>query len=191
MKVAVLPVTVSDKARFTTLTRAWIERACESVRRYFTDQSGGRAQLEFKVFDWYALSLTHDDWLKLGSNVSEIVNAEIAEGLQISFEGFDRFVYIQDFNTSIYGVTNGDETRIEARDFDPTLLAHEFGHVLNNLTGRTAQGELAYAVSQGMTGTVSGYALTSYSEALAESVAAVECDVPTPAEQALYTMLTT
>jgi hypothetical protein len=71
------------------------------------------------------------------------------------------------------------------------VAAHEFGHVLDNLSGHTADYELSAAISQGLTGRVSGYALTSYDEALAESVAAVECDTPTPAEQAIYTMLTT
>jgi hypothetical protein len=71
------------------------------------------------------------------------------------------------------------------------IAAHEFGHVLDNFSGHTADYELIDALSNGLTGTVSGYALTSYDEALAESVAAVECDEPTPAEQAIYTMLTT
>lgn len=71
------------------------------------------------------------------------------------------------------------------------IAAHEFGHVLDNLDGHTADYELAYALSQGLSGFVSGYAVTNYDEALAESFAAVECDTPTPVEQSLYTMLTT
>lgn len=71
------------------------------------------------------------------------------------------------------------------------VAAHEFGHVLDNLTGSTADTELQTALANGLTGTVSGYAVTNIREALAESFAAVECDTPTPVERTLYTMLTT
>jgi len=129
MKFAVIPVSLSDKPRVTTLTRDWIERACASVKRYYEDQSGGRVSPSFQVFDWYALSMTYDAWMALGSNVSVAVNAEISAATRIDFSGFERFVYIQDSGTSNTGVTENDETRIEARDFDPALLAHELGHV--------------------------------------------------------------
>ena len=72
---------------------------------------------------------------------------------------------------------------------EQALAAHEFAHVLDNLTGRTARTELSYALAGGMTGEVSGYAVTSIAEAIAEAFTAVECDVPTPAEQAIYDML--
>lgn len=71
------------------------------------------------------------------------------------------------------------------------VAAHEFAHVLDNLTGRSARAEADYAIANGLTGEVSGYAMTSTGEALAEAFVAVECDVPTPAENALYVMLTT
>ena len=129
MKFAVLLVSVADKPRVTTLTRAWVERACASVKRYFEDQSGGRVSPVFQVFDWYALSMTFAQWMALGGNVSAAVNAEISAAQQIDFSGFDRFIYIQDSGMSNTGVSENDETRIEARDFDPALLAHELGHV--------------------------------------------------------------
>ncbi|AXN53364.1 metallophosphoesterase [Mycobacterium phage Thonko] len=71
------------------------------------------------------------------------------------------------------------------------IAAHEYAHVLDNVTGHSARAELVNALAAGMTGTVSGYAVTSVPEAIAESFVAVECDVPTPAEQAIYDMLTT
>jgi hypothetical protein len=129
MKFAVLLVSLSDVPRVTTLTRAWVERACASVKRYFEDQSGGRVSPVFEVFDWYPLSLTYAEWMELGGNVSTVVNAEISKAKEIDFSGFDRFIYIQDSGTSNTGVSENDETRIEARDFDPALLAHELGHV--------------------------------------------------------------
>jgi hypothetical protein len=70
-----------------------------------------------------------------------------------------------------------------------SLAAHEFAHILDNATGHTARGELLQALANGFGGEVSGYALESPGEAIAESFVAVECDVPTPAEQAIYTML--
>lgn len=69
------------------------------------------------------------------------------------------------------------------------VAAHEFAHALDNLTGHTARSELLSALNSGLSGTVSRYALESPSEAIAESFAAVECDTPTPAESAIYTML--
>lgn len=69
------------------------------------------------------------------------------------------------------------------------IAAHEFGHVLDTLTGYNARGELLAALRSGFGGTVSGYALESPAEAIAESFAAFECDDPTPAEEAIYTML--
>jgi hypothetical protein len=69
------------------------------------------------------------------------------------------------------------------------VAAHEFAHVLDNLTGHTADYELDYALANGLSGEVSTYALESYDEAIAEAFAAVECDAPTPAEQAIYDML--
>lgn len=71
------------------------------------------------------------------------------------------------------------------------VAAHEYAHVLDNVTGHTARTELYNALAQGFDGEVSGYAGTSIPEAIAESFVAVECDVPTPAEQDIYQMLTT
>jgi hypothetical protein len=51
MRFAVLLVFLSDKARVTTLTRAWVERACASVKRYYEEMSGGRESPTFKVFE--------------------------------------------------------------------------------------------------------------------------------------------
>lgn len=75
---------------------------------------------------------------------------------------------------------------------EQALAAHEFAHVLDYLTGFTANEELLYAVQTGqLSGTVSGYSLESTHEALAEAFTAVECDVPTEAEYTIYNMLVT
>lgn len=71
------------------------------------------------------------------------------------------------------------------------VATHEFAHVLDNLSGHTTDTELAAAIANGLDGEVSGYSMTSYDEAIAEAFVAVECDVPTPVESAIYTMLTT
>lgn len=76
------------------------------------------------------------------------------------------------------------------------VAVHESAHVLDNITGHTAQYELATALKNGLSGEVSGYSFdqagnVNIPEALADAMVAVECDTPTPAETALYTMLTT
>jgi hypothetical protein len=135
MKFAVLPVTVSDKARATTFNRQWIVRACESVRRYFQDQSGQRQNLEFTVFDWCALPITSAQWMTLGGNVSDTVNPMISSNPRgmapqnINLGGFERFIYIIDDGVSRNGSTENNETRIGAEGFDPAILAHEICHI--------------------------------------------------------------
>lgn len=69
------------------------------------------------------------------------------------------------------------------------IAAHEFAHALDYLNGGGTRAELLAALRSGFGGEVSGYALQSPGEAIAESFAAVECDTPTPAEQAIYLML--
>jgi hypothetical protein len=76
------------------------------------------------------------------------------------------------------------------------LAAHESAHVLDWETGYTARYELAEAVNNGLSGQLTGYSFNAdgtlnIPEALADAMVAVECDVPTPAEQAIYNMLTT
>ena len=129
MKFAVIPVSVSDRSRTTTLTRAWIERACASVKTYIEDQSGGRESPEFKVFEWFALSMTSQQWMDLGGNVSDKVNQEVTKGAKVSLSGYDRFIYIIDDGVSFSAATDGNEIRMAAPDFDPAILAHELGHV--------------------------------------------------------------
>jgi len=74
---------------------------------------------------------------------------------------------------------------------EQALAAHEFAHALDYLTGFTTEHELSAALDSGLSGEVSGYAMSNLNEAIAESFTAVECDVPSPAERAIYTMLTT
>jgi len=129
MKIAVLPVSVSDRSRSTTLTRTWIQKACESVKRYFEDQSGGRERPEFEVFDWFGLSLTTQQWMALGGNVMGTVNQELVAKRGDVLSTYEHFIYIIDDGISRSAATNGLETRISATDLDPALLAHELTHV--------------------------------------------------------------
>jgi len=78
------------------------------------------------------------------------------------------------------------------------LGVHESAHVLDTLTGRSAWTEVRATYGDQVTslyGQLSGYSFQDgwldISEALADAMVAVECDVPTPAESALYYMLTT
>lgn len=77
------------------------------------------------------------------------------------------------------------------------VAAHETAHVLDYVTGYTAETELVTAINNGeLRGVLSGYSFNANgsvnpAEALADAMVAVECDTPTAAELALYTMLTT
>lgn len=131
MKFAVLPVAVSDNPRATTLTRAWIERACASVSSFIQDQSGGQQTAEFTVLDWYTLSQTHQQWLDLKFNVREPVNEQVVKDTKVALSGYEHFVYVIDDGVSSSGVTRRDllTSIIAAEDFDPAILAHEVTHV--------------------------------------------------------------
>ena len=72
---------------------------------------------------------------------------------------------------------------------EQVLAAHEFAHVLDYLSGYTANDELEQALANGLNGTVSGYSMESTNEALAEAFTAVECDTPNAVETAMYDML--
>src|SRR5688500_3421170 len=131
MKFAVIPVSVSDKPRATTLTRAWLERACASVGAFIQDQSGGRQTAEFTVFDWYVLAQSHQQWVDLGFNVREPVNQQLVNDRQVVLSGYQHFVYVIDDGVSRAGATSGDllTSIIAAEDFDPAILAHEVSHL--------------------------------------------------------------
>jgi len=105
---------------------------CASVKRYIEDQSGGRQSPDFKVFDWFPVSLTHQQWMDLGGNVSDTVNQQFVTKKpqkKTKLSGCDRFIYIIDESPAHSGVTENNETRIAAQDFDPAILAHELTHV--------------------------------------------------------------
>ncbi len=72
---------------------------------------------------------------------------------------------------------------------EQVVATHEFGHVLDNLSGHSTDYELRDAIANGLRGVISGYSFTNYDEAIADSFMAVECDEPTSAEQAIYDML--
>lgn len=131
MKFAVLPVTVSDRQRATTLTLEWIERACASVSSFIHDQSGGQQTAEFTVFDWYPLEQSHAEWAGFGFNVREMVNKQVESNRSVDLSGYQHFVYVIDDSVSRVGATvrNLSTTIIAAIDLDPAILAHELTHV--------------------------------------------------------------
>jgi len=131
MKFAVIPVSVSDKPRATTLTRAWLERACASVGAFIQDQSGGRQTAEFTVFDWYVLAQSHAQWADLGFNVREPVNQQLVKDRNVDLSGYQHFVYVIDDGISRSAATRGDllTSIIAAEDFDPAIVAHELTHL--------------------------------------------------------------
>ena len=136
------------------------------------------------------------DWLGKKYGVAVFVGAEpMASDTYAATEGITIYLnssYIAYPNVFYSDVAEDQQSGYHrsARCTAPqAVAAHEFAHVLDNLTNHSARTELLTAIRNGFDGEVSGYALESPGEAIAESFAAVECDVPTPAEQAIYNML--
>ena len=88
MKLAVLPVFCKDSFRVTTLTREWISRAITHVAGYYLQQSGNRENMEFRVFDWFKLDLTGQEWNNAGFNIGDTVRPAVGAGLGVNLSAF-------------------------------------------------------------------------------------------------------
>lgn len=131
MKLAVLPVFCNDVPRVTTLTRDWLHRAIGHVAGFFFDQSGGREDFEFRVFDWVQLPLTSAEWNGLGFEVGHTAKAKVIDALGVDLSPFDHFAFIIDkADAQLAAVSPSTPTHVlvGAQDCDPALLEHEFGH---------------------------------------------------------------
>ena len=128
LKLAVLLVTCKGSPRVTTLTDAWAERATTQVRRYIESQSGGRAGLECRVFEWTPLSFTTAEWMAEGATVGNRVRPEVARAHNADLAGFDYCAIVVDHVESHLAATFGHDILMAAQDFTPAILAHELGH---------------------------------------------------------------
>ena len=67
MKLAVLLLSCTGSARVTDFSRERVHSIVGNVAGYFLDQSGGRVSMEFRVFDWFQLPHTSQQWNDLDS----------------------------------------------------------------------------------------------------------------------------
>lgn len=130
MSLAVLLVT-SKSPRVTFLTRAWVERLTRHAMVYADEQSGGRAKLDWQVFDWVRLPLTDKELLAAGWNLAEIAVPEVSKQLDVDLSSYSHFALVIDQWDSHLGAWASDGRpylHLSAQDLTPALYAHELGH---------------------------------------------------------------
>ena len=132
MKLAVLLLSCTGTPRVTDLDQPWIHRVVGHVAGYLIDQSGGRENMEFRVFDWFQLPHTSQQWNDLGFGAGPVVRPLVAAGLNVDLSPFDHFALVIDkFDAALAAVApDGIHVHIGAQSLDPALLQHEFGHFL-------------------------------------------------------------
>lgn len=133
MNIAILPLNCRNEPRVTTLTRNEIQQITKHVADYFKDQSGGREQLEYRVFDWFTLPITSTEWNELGFNAGGTVIPMVEQGQQIDLSSYGHFVLLidkQDANSAAWNSPGPLKyCHMAAQSLDPALLAHELGHM--------------------------------------------------------------
>jgi len=149
VKIAVLPLSVKDAPRVTTLTRVEIHRIVEHVAGYLKDQSGGRERLEFRVFDWFPLPITSAEWDALFFNAGDTVVPMVEKGQKVTLSPYPHIVLLIDKQGAVGGAWNASwpdlkYNHLSAPQLTPALLAHELGHMygarhanLDTPTGKT------------------------------------------------------
>ena len=129
MNIAILLVSRTGEKRRTSLTSSWFKTLSSQVQAYFRQQSGGRVECRFVVFEWLELSITSEQWWKAGPSVGDEVRKQAAIAYGFDEHQFDRYIIVIDDLTSRLGVTDyKTDTRIAAIDATPALVAHELGH---------------------------------------------------------------
>jgi len=134
MKIAVLPVYCSDVPRTSTISETQIKDVCQDVARYFRDQSGGRENLEYRVFDWFKLELTRAQWTELQFAAGDTVVPMIQTRTGINLSAYEHFVLLIDLPEAVGGAWDSDDPtlrylHLSGPQFSPALLAHELGHL--------------------------------------------------------------
>lgn len=131
MKLAVLLLSCTGTARETDFDREWVHRLVGHVAGYFLDQSSGRVNMEFRVFDWFQLPHTSQQWNDLGFGAGPVVRPIVAQGLDVDLSPFDHFALVIDkFDASSAAVSpqHPNYVHVGAQSLDPALLQHEMGH---------------------------------------------------------------
>jgi len=131
MKLAVLLLSCTGSPRVTDLDQPWVHRLVGHMAGYYLDQSGGRENMEFRVFDWFQLPQTSQQWNDLGFGAGPVVKPIVEAGLHVDLSPFDHYALVIDkFDAASAAVspTNPIYVHVGAQSLDPALLAHECGH---------------------------------------------------------------
>jgi hypothetical protein len=131
MKLAVLLLSCTGTPRITDYDQAWVHKLVGHTAGYWLDQTGGRVNMEFRVFDWFQLPHDSDGWNGLGFGAGPVVRPLVAAGLGVDLAPFDHFALVIDkFDAASAAVSpsNPEYVHVGAQSLDPALLAHEMGH---------------------------------------------------------------
>jgi len=137
-RVALIPVYCSGIQRSSKLTLAWYELLAKQIERYFDTQSGGRAGLTCRAFDWRQIPLTAQQWAQAGVLAGRQVVDWMASRGDIVKADFDVFVVLIEDGVSYGGIAPNEAPEIvhvaavgTADDpFGAALVLHELGHRL-------------------------------------------------------------
>lgn len=127
MNIGVL-LLYTQAGRQTTFTRDWADRAVGRLAAYISDQSGGRETITYKVFDWIQLSQTAEQWVALGFGAYSALKSGLENKIGESLDPYTHILIGIDHPQSSGGSTPGTFTHLAARNFTPSLMAHELGH---------------------------------------------------------------
>lgn len=131
MNLATLLLYCTDAVRTTDFDRPYVRLVVEELARFYHDQSGGRENMEFDVFDWFQLPLTSQQWNDLGFGAGPAVKPMVEAGLHVDLSSFDHFALVIDkFDAASAAVspTYPIYVHVGAQSLDPALLQHECGH---------------------------------------------------------------
>jgi hypothetical protein len=131
MKLAVLLLSCTGSERLTDFDRPWVHGLVAHMAEYYSDQSGGRENMEFRVLDWFELPQTSQEWNDLGFGAGPVVRPIVEEGLDVDLSDYDHFALVIDkFDAASAAVSPIHPTYVHvgAQSLDPALLAHECGH---------------------------------------------------------------
>jgi hypothetical protein len=135
MKLAYLPVFCSDTPRVTNLTQPWLFKLATHAAGFYFDMSGERELMEFRVFDWFQLPITGQQWNDFGFDAGDHVIPMVASGLHVDLGPYDHFVFVIDKADAHLAATRPSDrkyTYMGAQDADPSILCHELGHQFNS-----------------------------------------------------------
>ena len=135
MKLAYLPVSVSDSPRVTSLTQPWLFKLATHAAGFYFDMSGERELMEFRVFDWCQLPITSLQWNNFGFDAGDRVIPMVASALHVDLGPYDHFVFVIDKADAKLAATRPSDrkyTYMGAQDASPAILCHELGHQYNS-----------------------------------------------------------